>query len=78
MKQHRDRIEINPDILVGKPVIAGTRIPVYVILNLLAQGKDTAYILKEYPDLTREDIQAALQFGAESVNFTEEPLSSHA
>lgn len=78
MKQRRDRIEINPDILVGKPVIAGTRIPVYVILNLLAQGKDRAYILKEYPDLTHEDIQATLQFAAESVNFTEEPLSSHA
>lgn len=78
MNTHQDRIEINPQILLGKPVIKGTRIPVYVIVNLIAQGKSVEYILGEYPDLTREDIRATLAFAAEQVNFTETPFASHA
>lgn len=78
MNTHQDRIEINPKILLGKPVIKGTRIPVYVIVNLIAQGKTVEYILGEYPDLTREDIRATLSFAADQVNFTETPLVSHA
>lgn len=74
----RSRIEINPQILLGKPVIKGTRIPVYVIVNLIAQGKSVEYILGEYPDITREDISATLAFAAEQVNFTETPFSVHA
>ena len=72
MKSLRDRIEINPRILVGKPVIRGTRIPVYLIVNLLAQGKTAEYILTNYPDLHEMDIRAALQFAAETTNFSEE------
>lgn len=78
MNMHQDRIEINPQILLGKPVIKGTRIPVYVIVSLIAQGKTVEYILGEYPDLTREDIRATLSFAADQVNFTETPFASHA
>lgn len=77
MNNQLTRIDINPNILLGKPVIKGTRIPVYVIVNLIAQGKSVEYVLDEYPDLTREDVRAALVFAAEQVNFTEIPLSSH-
>ncbi len=75
MKKYHDRIEINPEILLGKPVIAGTRIPVYVILNLISQGKNTEYIIENYPDLTEKDIAAALQFAADSMNFKEEVIT---
>ncbi len=78
MNTRRSRIEINPSILLGKPVIKGTRIPVYVIVNLIAQGKSVEYILGEYPDLTKEDISATLAFAAEQVDFTQIPFSSHA
>ena len=78
MNTNQDRIEINPRILLGKPVIKGTRIPVYVIINLIAQGKTVEYILDEHPDLTKEDIRATLAFAAEQVNFTETPFVSHA
>lgn len=62
MKQHEQlRIEANPDILMGKPVIVGTRIPAYLILNLLASGYTQERILEAYPGLTLEDIRATLQ-----------------
>lgn len=64
MKNLLDRIEINPEIMVGKPVVAGTRIPVYLILDLLAQGNTQEKILEAYPSLKKEDILAALQFAA--------------
>jgi uncharacterized protein (DUF433 family) len=71
------RIEINPDILIGKPVIAGTRIPVYLILNLLASGYDEARILEAYPDLTREDIRSALSYAEQRMRYEEvHPLAS--
>lgn len=66
-----NRIEINPKIMLGKPVIKGTRIPVYVILNLLAEGYDFKKIKKEFPDLTREDILAALRFASFTTKFEE-------
>lgn len=49
----------------GKPVIKGTRIPVYVVLNLLAGGLAFEEVLQEYPDLTREDVLACLEYAAE-------------
>ncbi len=58
----KTRIEINPNILVGKPVIAGTRVPVYLILNLLASGYNIPRIIEAYPGLTKEDIRAALEY----------------
>jgi uncharacterized protein (DUF433 family) len=66
-----ERIEINSKIMLGKPVIKGTRIPVYVILNLLSEGYDIEKVIKEYPDLVKEDILAALKFAAKTTQFEE-------
>jgi len=73
-------IEINPEILVGKPVIKGTRIPVYLILNLVAHGYDFSRIMKAYPELTQESIKAALEYAANMTRYEEEltPKISHA
>ena len=59
-----ERIEINPQKMGGKPVIRGTRIPVYFILELLANGWDFDEILENYPQLTREDILAAIRYAS--------------
>jgi len=67
----KQRIETNPEIMSGKPVIRGTRIPVELLVKMLAQGMTTADILKEYPHVTNEDIQAALLYAAESLEDTE-------
>ena len=61
----RDRIVSDPDILVGKPVVKGTRISVELILGWLAQGWTHEMLLDSYPQLAREDILAALAFAAE-------------
>lgn len=58
------RIEINPEILAGKPVIKGTRLSVDFIIDLLAQGWSQDDILRNYPGLTREDIQACLGYAS--------------
>jgi uncharacterized protein (DUF433 family) len=63
----RDRIEINPEIMLGKPVIRGTRIPVELILRKLSEGASEADLLDAYPRLTRGDIQAALAYAADTV-----------
>jgi uncharacterized protein (DUF433 family) len=62
-----DRIGIDPKIMVGKPVIKGTRIPVELILKMLSQGIPTEEILDEDPHITKEDIQAALAYAAEAL-----------
>jgi len=59
---YHDRIVIDPEILVGKPVVKGTRIPVTLILNLLAHGYDFARIKEAYPELTDDDIKAAVAY----------------
>lgn len=59
-----DRIVTDPRVMAGKPVVKGTRVPVSVILNLLANGYDFARIEDSYPDLTRDDIRAAIQSSA--------------
>jgi len=64
------RISMDPGTMVGKPVIRGTRLTVEYILNLLAHGDESADILKEYPDLSAEDIQACLLFAALSLEST--------
>lgn len=56
------RIEINSRILGGKPVIKGTRIPVYLILKLLASGYSTKDIIKAYPSLKKEDVKSAIEY----------------
>jgi len=62
-----DRIEINPTVMVGKPVIRGTRIPVELIIRKLSEGATEADLLDAYPRLTHEDIQAALAYAADSL-----------
>jgi len=57
-----ERIIVDPAILAGKPVVAGTRVPVYLIRNLLGHGDDFARIRRAYPPLTDEDIKAALAY----------------
>lgn len=64
-------ISINPNVLAGKPVITGTRIPVYLILNLLAHGYDFDRIIQAYPVLTREQIQAALAYAEDRMRREE-------
>ncbi len=59
-----ERIEINPKKMGGKPVIKGTRIPVYFILELMANGWSFEDILENYPQLTREDILAAIRYAS--------------
>lgn len=65
------RIAIDPKIMVGKPVIRGTRIPVYVILNLLGEGCSFEEITQQYPDIIQEDILAAIKFAAKFTDFEE-------
>jgi uncharacterized protein (DUF433 family) len=58
------RISSDPDILHGKPCIKGTRIPVYLIVSLVAEGECVENIIEDYPSLTPEDIKAALRYAA--------------
>ena len=64
MTAWQNHIEVNQKILVGKPVIKGTRISVEFILELLSSGMTEQEILKEYPHLKKEDILAALAYAA--------------
>lgn len=64
------RITSHPNVLVGKPVIKGTRLSVEYILNLLAHGATFEEILDEYAGLTHEDIQACLLFATKSLATT--------
>ena len=66
-----ERIEVNPKILCGKPVIKGTRIPVYLILELLSAGYDFKRIIKAYPTLIQEDIKAAVNYAVQIVKNEE-------
>jgi len=67
----QDRIEINPRVCGGQPVIKGTRIPVAVILEQLAEGQSWDDLLRSYPELQRSDLQAALHYARFSVLHTE-------
>jgi len=66
-----ERIELNPRVCNGKPVIKGTRIPVSVILERLAEGESWDQILSGYPELKREDIHAALHYARASIDHIE-------
>ena len=61
----RDRITVDPNVLVGKPVIKGTRISVEFIVDLLARGWTFDQILHEYDHLTADDIRACLAYASE-------------
>lgn len=56
------RVTRNPQILSGKPIIRGTRVPVYLIVDFVNNGATPAEIVEDYPDLTLEDVEAALAF----------------
>lgn len=73
---YKNRIETNPQILLGKPVIKGTRIPVYLILDLLAEKRSFEEILKAYPDIEKDDIYAALEFAGGLAKYDEELVSA--
>jgi len=63
-----DRVEINPGVMLGKPVIRGTRIPVELIIRKLGEGATEDDLLDAYPRLTRGDIQAALLYAADALS----------
>jgi uncharacterized protein (DUF433 family) len=60
----QERIVIDPDILAGKPIVGGTRLAVEFIIDLLAQGWTEAELLRNYPGLTHEDVQACLSYAS--------------
>ena len=66
-----DRIELNPRVCSGRPIIKGTRIPISVILEQIAEGESWDKILAGYPELKREDIQAALLYARASLDHAE-------
>ena len=69
-RQLLKRIAVDPRVMVGKPVIKGTRLTVEYILNLLAHGSTASEILDEYEGLVEEDIQACLLFATKSLEST--------
>ena len=66
-----DRIEINPKVMLGKPVVRGTRIPIELILRKLSEGATEDDLLDAYPRLKVEDIQAAMGFAADTLAHEE-------
>jgi uncharacterized protein (DUF433 family) len=66
-----ERIIVNPRVMVGKPVIRGTRLTVDLILNLLAHGATEKEILEEYKGLTEEDIRACFLFATKALKDTD-------
>ena len=66
-----ERIEIDPRVCNGKPVVKGTRIPITIVLEQIAEGESWKSILALYPELTKEDIQAALYYARTSLDHSE-------
>ena len=71
MEELSNRIVIDPEVLSGKPVIKGTRIPIYLIIELLANGITEKEILRQYPTLKKEDIKAALLYASKCLENEE-------
>jgi uncharacterized protein (DUF433 family) len=70
------RIEVNPKVMLGKPVIRGSRVPVELLLLKLSEGATEETLLDAYPRLEREDIRAAIAYGAAAVALDEELLAT--
>jgi uncharacterized protein (DUF433 family) len=66
-----ERIVIDPAVLLGKPIIRGTRVPVYLIVGLVEAGQTPEQIVDDYPDLTIEDVEAAVAYAAQEAARTE-------
>ena len=64
---YKDRIITDPKVMVGKPVVRGTRIPVEHVLGRLAENPDLAELFAAYPELTREDVKACLHYAKSAV-----------
>ena len=73
-----DRIEINPRVCGGRPVIRGTRIPVSIILEQLEGDASWDSVLEGYPELSRDDIKAALRYARSAIECTEIVFSKEA
>lgn len=73
---HLDRITTNPAICHGKPTVRGLRYPVQSLLEMLASGMTIEEILEDYPDLERDDLLAALEFGAKTAGMRRVPLGA--
>lgn len=74
MKRDRliaEHVTINPDVMLGKPIIRGTRVPVYLIVDLVAAGETPVTIVADYPDLTIEDVEAAVAYMQREAERTE-------
>jgi len=69
--QFLERISCNPDVMMGKPVIKGTRITIEVILKKLSEGVSIQDILSAYPHLERDDVLAAISYSAEVISREE-------
>lgn len=67
MQNYNTFIEVNPKVMMGKPVVKGTRVTVELIIEKLAAGESIEAIVKEHPSLTKEAIYAALQFAAQNL-----------
>jgi uncharacterized protein (DUF433 family) len=71
-----NRIEINPDVMRGKPVIRGTRVTVELLLRKLSEGATEGSLLESYPHLTRDDIKAAIAYAADTIAKLKRPADS--
>lgn len=69
-----DRISISPEVMLGKPVIRGTRVTVKLILRKMGEGATEAELLDAYPQLRKEDIQAAMAYAADALAHEETVL----
>ena len=66
-----ERIVTDPAVLLGKPIVRGTRVPVYLIIGLIEAGQTPEQIVDDYPDLTIEDVDAAVAYATEERHRTE-------
>lgn len=77
MVDWRERIEINPDVMTGKPIIRGTRLTVDLVIELLAEGWTVDQIIAEYPGVSSEDVAGCLAY-ASAVIKEEKVFPAHA
>jgi len=71
MHTYKERRTVNPDMMLGKPIIKGTRITVELILRKLSEGMSLEELLEAYPHLTKDDILAALSYSADVISQEE-------
>jgi len=66
-----DRIAVDPEVMIGKPVFKGTRIPIYIVLDLIGDGVSEDEIIRIYPNLSKEDMRAAVKFASQTIDRRE-------